>query len=234
MVAVLAMLGGTVVAAPSPVAPVSVVKGIDISKFQGDLIGHLGDRPDIRFILCKATEGLDYVDPDFRKNWRAIESQGKVRGAYHFFHVQDDPILQADAYIKALNSWWLLWHRGLKSKDLPPVVDIERASLKGPVDIAELHKRLLAFLNRIEAKTGRRPILYTNGYFADIYLVNPAFAKYPLWLADYTNQDQPTVPKTWQTVGYRLWQKSESYTLDSQAVDFDVFNGTEAEFKKGF
>jgi lysozyme len=61
------------------------VCGIDISKFQGNEINQLNKQTDqLTFIICKATEGITYTDPDFKTNWPMIQSKGYVRGAYHF------------------------------------------------------------------------------------------------------------------------------------------------------
>lgn len=56
--------------------------------------------------ITKATEGLDFQDPTFPTNWAnmATEMQDEAnplrhRGAYHFFHPQKDPELQADFFV---------------------------------------------------------------------------------------------------------------------------------------
>ena len=54
---------------------------------------------------------------------------------------------------------------------------------------------------------------------------DPSFSNYELWLAEYTNRDQPTVPDVWKSKGYLIWQKSESYTVYSDKSDLDEFNG---------
>jgi len=50
-----------------------------------------------------------------------------------------------------------------------------------------------------------------------------------LWLAQYTKKSKPTLPKTWQEKGYKIWQKSDNYFIDSRNTDFDLFYGTKAE-----
>ena len=53
----------------------SVARGIDISKYQGDEVAMLNKHKDaLSFIICKATEGVTFTDPDFIMNWKLIPS----------------------------------------------------------------------------------------------------------------------------------------------------------------
>ena len=37
-------------------------------------------------LVLKATEGSDYINPQFERDWREIADQPLVRGAYHYAH----------------------------------------------------------------------------------------------------------------------------------------------------
>ena len=56
-----------------------MLKGIDISKWQS--IG-TGDG-DYDFIICKATEGVGYTDPNCDGHYQRAKAQGKLLGVYH-------------------------------------------------------------------------------------------------------------------------------------------------------
>jgi peptidoglycan hydrolase-like protein with peptidoglycan-binding domain len=58
-------------------------QGIDVSGFQPPLNDET--LSGLSFAFCKATEGLNIVDPYLSWNWHAIKSAGKMRGAYHEF-----------------------------------------------------------------------------------------------------------------------------------------------------
>lgn len=197
------------------------IYGIDISKYQGNESSFLNKQTDkLTFVICKATEGITYTDADFKINWSAIQSKGYVRGAYHFYHCDDDPAKQAANYLGVVGEFL--------ETDFPPIVDFEESSIDAGIDKAGIQPNLLQFLAILEQKTGRKPLLYTDNNTANAYLTNPAFANYNLWIADYNAT--LTLPTIWKSKSWTLWQKSESYKLYNQLNDFDVFNGDENAF----
>ncbi|HKX85527.1 MAG TPA: GH25 family lysozyme [Flavobacterium sp.] len=201
------------------------ITGIDISHFQGDEIDYLTKKgTQLEFVICKATEGITYTDPDFKNNWNMIKQQGFVRGAYHFYHCADDPTQQANNYLAAIGN--------LSSTDFPPIVDFEENSIDQGCSKSTIQKNLLQFLTILEQKTGKKPILYTDTNIGNSEINDPSFANYPLWIADYNPGNTPTVPSVWKNVSWTLWQKTESYSLDTYTNDFDVFNGDSAAFAK--
>lgn len=197
----------------------TVLYGIDVSKWNGKIEQDLDAVDSIAFVICKATEGKTSVDPRFHANWNLLHERSIIKGAYHFYIAGDDPIRQADFYWSTVNQ--------LDSTDIAPIVDIEDGSIASHSkhDPVKIQVGLLLFLHHLEAISGRVPMIYTNVAFADEYLTNDAFADYPLWLADYTRQLKPTIPYTWRAKGYKIWQKSDDYAIESQNTDFDVFNG---------
>jgi lysozyme len=199
------------------------IYGIDISKYQGNESGFLNKQTDkLTFVICKATEGITYTDADFKINWPTIQSKGYVRGAYHFYHCDDDPAKQAANYLGAVGQFL--------DTDFPPIVDFEESSIDAGIDKANIQPNLLQFLTILEQKTGRKPLLYTDNNTANTYLTDPVFANYNLWIADYNTT--LTLPTIWKSKSWTLWQKSESYKLYNQLNDFDVFNGDENAFSE--
>lgn len=197
--------------------------GIDISKWNGNEVTLIHKKDSISFIIVKATEGENLVDLRFESNWKLIRSNNYILGAYHFYLTSSDPIAQASHFWSTINS------QG--KTDIAPIVDIEYASFdkKTKKEISTIQNNLLTFLKHLENESNRVPIIYTNSPFADQYLLNNLFSRYPLWLAQYTKKSKPTLPKTWQEKGYKIWQKSDSYSIGSHYTDFDYFYGTKAE-----
>lgn len=192
--------------------------GIDISQFQGDEISFLNSKTDeLAFVICKATEGITYTDPDFARNWKTIGEKGFIRGAYHFYRSKDDPTKQAEHFIHAIND--------LKKKNLPPIVDFEGAGIDKSQSVEVVQKGLLQFLVLVEKDLDRVPIIYVDRPIGNKYLNDPVFSKYPLWIADYTKNEKPNLPATWAKEGWTFWQKSSSHLIDAKKNDFDQFNG---------
>lgn len=194
--------------------------GIDISAYQGDEIDLLNNKQDtLSFIICRATLGVTVTDPDFKNNWTLIPQKGFIRGAYHFYECSDDPKQQAQHFLSVIGS--------LSANDFPPILDFEQAGLAGVTNVQQIQNDLLIFLSEVETTTGRTPVIYVSPDFADIYLNNNAFAKYPLYVADYDGLNQPQIPATWKSAGWKFWQKNDSVKVNGTINDFDEFNGNQ-------
>lgn len=202
----------------------SFVFGIDLSKYQGDEVSLLNEnRTNLHFVICKATEGVTYTDPDFNKNWKLIVDNGFIRGAYHFYRTADDPQKQAANYLDAI--------RDIKQVDLPPVVDFEEGGIDPSQALRLMQSNLLLFLKTIEDQTNRKPIIYTNVTTGTKYLDNPRFSNYALWIADYTEKENPRLPDSWSSMGWTFWQKSSDYKIGDFKNDLDLFNGSSSDLK---
>ncbi|MBC8053123.1 MAG: hypothetical protein H7Y13_08660 [Sphingobacteriaceae bacterium] len=193
--------------------------GIDISRYQGEEMKFLDAKKDkLTFVICKATQGLAHIDPEFSYNWEEIRKKGFIRGAYHFYTSADDPLKQAELFLKTVSS--------RLATDFPLIVDVEAGGVPSKQSKSFVQNRLITFLKSIQKQTGRKPFIYTNNSTAKEYLQNSVFASYPLWIANYNDVKQPKLPAAWSTKTWLLWQKSESYHEGSFINDFDVFNGS--------
>jgi len=202
-----------------------IIYGIDISKYQGDEIAFLDKKTDsLQFIICKATEGITYIDPDFKHNWAKISEKNFIRGSYHFYRSNDDPIAQARNYINALTT--------IQKTDFPPIIDFEEGGIDQSQSVTQIQTTLHVFINEIEKKLKRKPIIYTDVNTGNKYLNKTVFSNYPLWIANYNNRDQPELPTAWQGSKWVLWQKSASYKIGATLNDFDIFNGSLIDLKK--
>ncbi|MEM9337313.1 MAG: GH25 family lysozyme [Bacteroidota bacterium] len=191
--------------------------GIDISHFQGDVMKVYQKSDSLRFVICKATQGADYVDPDFKNNWNEIKAQGLIRGTYHFYMCSDDPVKQAENFANTVQD--------ISSLDIAPILDIEQGSMTSTVSGSQMEKDILVFLKSVENRLNRKPMIYTDYDFAQQYLKNPEFADYNLWLAEYSGAVQPLVPDIWKEKGIKIWQKSDTYYAYSRALDLDEYSG---------
>ena len=203
---------------PVPNISPAAIYGVDISKWNGDAAEEIDPSDSISFIICKATEGTTLVDPDFDSNWEIIRNKKCILGAYHFYQSDDNPLEQATHYLSTV--------KANGTTDMVPIVDIEQGSLPAsiPTEQGPLQKNFLLFLKAVEKTCHCIPMIYTNSGFANYYLQDTVFAHYPLWLAAYTKGDPP-VPTAWKKKGYKIWQKKNSYQVETRVFDFDVFYG---------
>ena len=188
----------------------SQVSGIDISHHQGEVIWNEVKKSGISFVFVKATEGIDYVDTMFTTYWNDLEKENFIKGAYHFYSSDDDPVEQARWFVGNVKNF---------SHSLPPVLDIERKGHKH-ITPETFEKGVLTCLEEIEKLSGKKPIIYSSPKFADTYLFDKKFENYFLWIADY-EVAQPQVPNCWNAVGWHFWQHTNLDTLPGIKTDVD-------------
>jgi lysozyme len=138
------------------------VTGIDVSNHQGDIDWRAVAADGVAFAYIKATEGGDFGDRRFQRNWDGAKAAGIERGAYHFFTQCRSGADQAANFIRTVP-------KGAGS--LPPVIDAEHMGQcrSGPA-LPDVRGEMLAFMSLVESHYGKRPIIYTTGEFHDAYL----------------------------------------------------------------
>ena len=97
------------------------IHGIDISHHQGridwaKLRNAMIAKGPVRFVMIKATEGADYIDDCFERNFQMAKATGFIRGAYHYWSALSTAREQASFFLNNVE---------LKPGDLPPVLDVE-------------------------------------------------------------------------------------------------------------
>lgn len=196
------------------------VHGFDISHHQGDInwkeLQKVQNAPfPVRFVFMKASEGGDFSDTTFIRNFDRARQYGFIRGAYHFFNPNTDAVRQADFFIRSVK---------LEPGDLPPVLDIEKV---GDNEL-ELRKGVKTWLRLIERHYRVKPILYASYKFKERYLNDSIFNTYPYWIAHYY-VDSVRYEGEW-----KFWQHTDGGTLPGirEQVDLNVFNGTLDELKR--
>jgi len=197
------------------------IHGIDVSYAQGKIdwaqVRAMEENGlHISFVFVKATEGEDFVDSFFQRNWREAAKNGFVCGAYHFFRPEKSGKLQAQLFLKTVKP---------EPGDLPPVVDVEQLDKVSPERMrAELDAFFMALRHRVRVK----PIIYTGLSFYQDYLKGYE-DEYALWIAHY---DQPE-DRINAAADWRFWQHSSKATVNGihHAVDFDTFRGDSVAFK---
>jgi lysozyme len=204
-----------VTAEPSPAVSTaaSTVPGIDVSHYQGEISWAEVARSGIVFTYIKATQGVTGVDSQFQINWNGAQEAGLLRGAYHFYQPDDDPVQQADHFLSTVP---------LGQGDLPPALDVEISTGQSA---AKIIQGIQTWLTRVQQATGRIPVLYTDPSFWAT-LSTSQFGAYPLWIAEYGSLSAPKLPTGW--TAWTFWQHSETGTVPgiSGTVDLDCYQGT--------
>lgn len=199
------------------------VEGIDVSQYQATVNWPMVRTAGKRFAIARIYH-YPTRDTQFDRNWREIRANGLIRGAYIYFDPRQEVAMQADIVVRAVGR--------LTEGDLPVTLDIEQPGpgLPTPARYAAMVRDLA---DRIEAGTGRAPMIYTGRYYWADYVQSTAFRASPLWHAQYTTtQPCPNIADAWRD--WAFWQYSSTGRVSgiSGNVDLDRFNGTYAELQR--
>ncbi|MBO4327148.1 MAG: glycoside hydrolase family 25 [Clostridia bacterium] len=201
------------------------VRGVDVSRYQGDIDWPVLAGQDIRFAYIKATEGSTYIDQKFEYNFSQARQTDLRIGAYHFFSFDSGGDTQADNYIKNVEAF---------SGMLPPIVDVEyygkygHGAGKRPDNDAVVAE-LGVLLGWLEEHYGVKPVTYATGTaYKDFIRGN--FDDYDIWIRDVYFRPGSGI-KNWC-----FWQFSdkgllEGYSGGEKYIDLDVWSGSIEEFE---
>jgi len=132
------------------------IQGVDVSRYQGKIDFDRLRAAGNHFVFIKATEGADYVDPNFADNWRRARAAGLPRAAYHFMYWCSFASEQAKWFEKNVPN---------DPDALPPVLDVEwnnHSSCGKRLDPDEAFAKVQYMLDAMERYTGKLPIIYTD------------------------------------------------------------------------
>jgi lysozyme len=191
--------------------PSEKLRGVDVSHHQQWIDwDRVAEHEAIDFAFVKATEGGDFSDSLFCRNWEELRRLGIRRGAYHFFRSYGCGYEQAMHFLRTVE---------LEAGDLAPVLDLETTDGM-PTEI--MLEEVGIWLRLVEGRLGVKPIIYTNQKFYERHLAG-LFEEYPLWIARYSDEfPELSAGRLWD-----FWQYSNKGCVEgiSKKVDLNVFPG---------
>lgn len=193
-------------------------KGIDVSKYQGNIKWSLVANAGISFVFMKATQGTTLVDMKLNEYYQGAKSVNLPVGYYHYCGY-NDPIKEANHFVNTVQG------NGLEC-DLAYVLDIED-NPKG-YSRAQISQWARTFLQRVQELTGKAVFVYTGASFAKTNF-EPDLGNYPLWIAQYGISQEPKVPSSnsvwsnWTVFQYS--EKGKISGITDNFVDLNEWNG---------
>ena len=121
--------------------------GIDVSSYQKNL--NVANYP-CDFVICKATEGTGYVNPVCDMHYQQAKASGKLLGVYHYARPDtgNSAVAEADYFLENIKGY---------IGEAVLALDLECSGWQNFSTWAK------AWLDRIYAKTGIRPLFYSPG-----------------------------------------------------------------------
>src|SRR5579864_8091651 len=74
----------------------SVVRGVDVSTYQGAIDWTQVKAAKMDFAFARISDGTTHPDAQFAANWQGMKAAGVVRGSYQYFRASEDPTAQAN------------------------------------------------------------------------------------------------------------------------------------------
>lgn len=193
------------------------LKGFD--GYSGDIITSFTDmiKGGVVWTYLKATEGLSYKDKSFGKNFAAAKAAGLVAGAYHFVHMDADPVEQATqfAIYSAMN--------GIGKDDFM-VLDYETAS-GDPYSATGDLIWIKTFLETVKAQAKKRCFVYCGEMTRELKGDKSFLLEYPVILANYNPESKISAPQPWPQWNAWQWTGESRVPGVKNLGDCDVFQG---------
>ena len=187
------------------------VRGIDVSRHQADIDWPAVARSGADFVWLKATEGGDYLDPTFRRNWQLASAVGLRRGAYHFVYWCRRAEDQAA---------WFIANVPADPDALPPALDAEWNPQSRTCPRKMPREQALAMMRTIlvamEKVYGQKPLIYAPADFYDD-VMKGELRDYPLWARSLGGHpDEAYDGRRWL-----VWQHTDAGSVEGIRGDVD-------------
>jgi GH25 family lysozyme M1 (1,4-beta-N-acetylmuramidase) len=216
-------------------ASAETLPGIDVSRWQGSINWTSVKNSGVQFAFLKATEGIDYVDPQFHNNIQGAKTAGVMVGTYHFCRLDsyatnpNDAINEANDYLEAVMPYYRT------GTYLPMVADVEAFPPFGSTAEARAFTSawVQKFSDTIYNAVGVRPIIYQSLSKANSYYTPAVASSHELWLAwwKHSTTNPPVASDTPLWGDWQFWQWTDSWTVPGVHgnVDGDLYNGSLAQ-----
>ena len=196
-----------------------MLNGIDISAWQRGI-----DAASVPsdFVIVKATQGLDYINDDCDRAYQQAKAAGKKLGVYHFAAGNSSGVAEADFFIDNIQGY---------IGEAILVLDWETDAVNCGPGYAK------AFLDRVQARTGIKPMIYMSGSVVNEWDWSAVVAgDYGLWVAYYSKDscdgywpDAPMYPISDWAGAAMLQYTSGGYLPGwGDRLDLNVFYGDHA------
>lgn len=199
-----------------------MIKGIDVSHFEGSIDWEKVKQAGFVFAFAKASQGASFKDGTFQNHRILAKKAGLLFGAYHFFDSAADVASQLRNFIAVVGS--------IPPGELQPQLDLEPVNKAAPQVLGWPARGVASNLaDAIDAALGVKMGVYGDASFLGEVPSDSPLAGRKLWVAQY-GVESPKLPPAWPS--YFMWQRSESESVPGVGeCDVNIFQGTLAEFQ---
>lgn len=180
-------------------------KGIDVSKWQGNIDWQKVKAAGIEFAILRASYGdgtsrfiNNGRDEKFEQNYQEAKKAGIPVGAYHYCYARniEEAKKEAEFFLSVIKG---------KQFEYPVILDLEDENQQD-IDKTTLTDMAIAFLDMIE-KAGYYAMLYSNKHWLENKLDYERLKRFDIWLAQWAEKP------TWEG-NFGIWQYTSDGSVD--------------------
>ena len=173
----------------------TIYQGIDVSGYQGNIDYKKVKEDGIDIVYIKSSEGSNYIDSHFERNYEQARANGLKIGFYHYVtaRTEEQAKRQAQFFVSVISG---------KVVDCKLAMDFESF---GSLTKEEINHIGLVFIQTVQQLSGKETILYSNAYTANT-IWRGELTRYPLWVAQY-GVNEPQNNGTWEN--WAGWQYTD-------------------------
>lgn len=187
-----------------------VFRGIDISKWQGDIDWKKVSLSGVDFAMIRSSFGSENIDEKLKANVAGCEKYGISYGFYHYTYAAtvSEARLEARYFLNAIKNY---------NPGYPVVLDIEEDFYK-KMTRKQVTDIIVAFMTELE-KAGYYAALYTNPTFVRDFIDAPRISGYDIWIACWGDEERLNSHYDGK---YVMWQYSATGRVNGISGDVDL------------
>ena len=191
------------------------VKGLDVSKWNGNIDWDAVEKAGIKFVIIRAGYGT-HIDYKFKQNIENAIDHNMIIGVYWFGYAYNDSMAIKEAKI------CLKTFKNYKNHiALPIFYDYEYDSVNYAARMCvRVNKNMVSsyadsFCSVIK-KAGYHTGIYTNIDYANRYFSREVLDKYHTWIAQWTSSCT-------YRYEYIIWQRTDNYYIGNKKFDLNYY-----------
>ena len=191
------------------------VKGLDVSKWNGNINWDAVEKAGIKFVIIRAGYGT-HIDYKFEQNIENAIDHNMIIGVYWFGYAYNDSmaIKEAKICLKTIKKY-------KNHIALPIFYDYEYDSVNYAARMGvRVNKNMVSsyadsFCSVIK-KAGYHTGIYTNIDYANRYFSREVLDKYHTWIAQWTSSCT-------YRYEYIIWQRTDNYYIGNKKFDLNYY-----------
>ena len=188
-----------------------ILRGIDVSKWQGEIDWKKVSSSGIDFAMIRSSYGNEHTDEMLKKNVEGCEKYGIDYGFYHYTYAKSvsEARKEAKYFISRIKNY---------NPSYPVVLDIEEEYFK-KMDRKKVTDIIVAFVTELE-KAGYYPVIYSYAMFFTDNVDVSRIEKYDIWVASWGDEEK--LNNSYDGM-YGMWQYSSTGSVKgiSEKVDLN-------------